>query len=83
MCLAFPAKIVEINGTESPRMATVDLGGVKIPVCLEWLPEAGVGDYVIVHVGFAISRLDEQDAQHTLRLLTGKDVTPGGTDAVH
>ena len=60
-------------------MGTVDLGGVRTSVCLEWLPEARVGDFVIVHVGFAISKLDERDAMETLRLLNDG----GGTGAVH
>jgi len=79
MCLAYPARIVEIELQETLLMGTVDFGGVRTSVCLEWLPEARVGDYVIVHVGFAISKLDERDAMETLRLLNDG----GGTDAVH
>jgi len=51
------------------RMGKVDFGGVTREVCLAYVPEAQVGDYVIVHVGFAISRLDEEEAQETLRLM--------------
>jgi hydrogenase expression/formation protein HypC len=83
MCLAYPAKIVKIDNRHSPRMGTVDFGGVNAPVCLEWLPEAGIGDYVIVHVGFAISKLDEGDARETLRMLKEGAVAAGGLDAIH
>jgi len=51
------------------RMGKVDFGGVAREVCLAYVPEAGVGDYVIVHVGFAISQLDEVEAQETLQLM--------------
>jgi hydrogenase expression/formation protein HypC len=50
-------------------MGRVDFGGVTREVCLAYVPEAGVGDYVIVHIGFAISQLDEDEAQETIRLL--------------
>jgi hydrogenase expression/formation protein HypC len=50
-------------------MGTVDFAGIRKEVCLEWLPEARTGDYVIVHVGFAISKLDEQEALETLKML--------------
>jgi hydrogenase expression/formation protein HypC len=50
-------------------MGTVDFAGIHKDVCLEWLPEAQPGDYVIVHVGFAISKVDEQEALETLKLL--------------
>lgn len=65
MCLAVPLRIVRIEGT----MAEVELGGVLRQVSLVLTPEAQVGDYVLVHTGFAISRLDEQEAQETLALL--------------
>lgn len=64
MCLAIPLRIREIDGT----LADVDLGGVLRKVSLVLTPEARVGDYVLVHTGFAISILDEQEAQETLRL---------------
>jgi hydrogenase expression/formation protein HypC len=64
MCLAVPLRIVRIEGT----MAEVELGGVLRQVSLVLTPEAQVGDYVLVHTGFAISRLDEQEAQETLAL---------------
>ena len=64
MCLAIPTKIKTISG----QMASVELGGVSMEVSLLFTPEAGVGDYVIVHTGFAIGVLDEEEAQETLRL---------------
>ena len=69
MCLAIPGRIVEVNEDGLMRMGRVDFGGVIREVCLAYVPEAQVGDYVIVHVGFAISQLDEDDAQETIRLL--------------
>ncbi len=60
-------------------MAQVDFGGIRREACVEYLPEAGVGDYVIVHVGFAISKVDEEEAARTLedlRQLDGGDALP-------
>ena len=69
MCLAIPGKVLEIDKTASPVMGKVSFGGIKKEVCLELVPEVKVGNYVIVHVGFAISMMDEEDAQETLKLL--------------
>jgi hydrogenase expression/formation protein HypC len=69
MCLGIPGKIVEIRDDGALRMARVDFGGVRKEACLAYLPEVGIGDYVIVHVGFAISQLDEEEALKTLDLL--------------
>lgn len=69
MCLGIPGKIIEITGDDLMRMGKVDFGGVKREVSLAYVPEAEVGDYVIVHVGFAISQVDEAEAQETLDLL--------------
>ncbi len=69
MCLAIPGKVIEIGAPGLMRMGKVDFGGIVREVCLAYLPEVQVGDYVIVHTGFAISRLDEAEAQETLRLL--------------
>jgi hydrogenase expression/formation protein HypC len=66
MCLAVPGRVVGVADRDDTRMAEVDFGGVRKDVCLEYLPDVGVGDYVIVHVGFAIQRLDEQSALETL-----------------
>ncbi len=68
MCLAIPGKVVEIDRTSTPVMGDVDFGGITKRVCLEWLPDIAVGEYVIVHVGFAISKVDEEEALETLKL---------------
>lgn len=64
MCLAIPGRIVSLGGGDDPllRTAKVSFGGVVKEVSLAYVPEAGVGDYVIVHVGFALNRLDEAEA---------------------
>ncbi len=90
MCLAVPAKILSIEG-EDPllRTAKVDFGGVVKSVSLAYLPEAEVGDYVVVHVGFAISRLDEREAQEVFGYLREiaeleekeREVAPGASPA--
>jgi hydrogenase expression/formation protein HypC len=67
MCLAVPGRIAEIFEEHGTRMARLDFGGIHKTVCLAYLPDAVVGDYAIVHVGFAISRIDEASAQETLR----------------
>ena len=69
MCLAVPGKVLEIDRSANPVMGTVDFAGVQKQVCLEWVPEVLVGNYVIVHVGFALNTVDEQEAEETLRLL--------------
>lgn len=69
MCLALPGKILAIKEEVDLRMGEVDFSGVKKPVCLAYTPEAKIGDYVIVHVGFAISILNEKQAQLTLDLI--------------
>ena len=71
MCLAIPGKILEIDTTnELMRMGRVEFGGVARDICLTYVPDAQIGDYVIVHTGFAISQVDEKSAQETLELLT-------------
>ncbi len=67
MCLAVPGRITEIYEGGGTRMARLDFGGITKEVCLAYLPDAVVGDYAIVHVGFAISRIDEASAMETLR----------------
>jgi len=69
MCLAVPGKVVEITGEGELRMGKVDFSGVQRQACLAYVPEVTIGDYVLVHVGFAISRIDEQSAQETLAAL--------------
>jgi len=69
MCLAIPGKLTNIYQKDSLRMAKIDFGGISKEICLEYTPEAEVGDYALVHVGFAISLMDEDEAQETLKLL--------------
>ncbi len=71
MCLAVPGKIISINENEDPILRTgkVSFGGIVKEVNLAYVPEAQVGDYVIVHVGFAISKLDEAEAQKVFEYL--------------
>lgn len=66
MCLAVPGQVVSVFQESGTTMADVDFGGVRKKVCLAYLPDIGVGEYVIVHVGFAIQRLDEASALETL-----------------
>ncbi|NTW09329.1 MAG: HypC/HybG/HupF family hydrogenase formation chaperone, partial [Anaerolineaceae bacterium] len=68
MCLAIPGKIAEIYSSNGMRMAKVDFGGVKRETCLEAVPDATLGEYVIVHAGFALNTLSEQDALETLEI---------------
>ena len=69
MCLAVPGKILEIEETIDNRTAHVRFGGITRPVQLDFVPEAKVGDYVVTHVGFAISLLDAEEADRTFKLL--------------
>ena len=69
MCLAIPGKVTEINTENMMRMSKVDFGGITRDISLAYLPDVQVNDYVIVHAGFAISQLDEEEAHETLRLL--------------
>jgi len=66
MCLAVPGKIIEIMNVDSIRMGKIDFGGVLREVCLEAVPDARVDDYVIVHAGFALNVLSEQEAHDSL-----------------
>ncbi|AJE39343.1 HypC/HybG/HupF family hydrogenase formation chaperone [Streptomyces nodosus] len=68
MCLAVPGRVVKIEERDGTRMADVDFGGVVKEVCLEYLPDLQVGEYAVVHVGFALQRLDEESARQTLEL---------------
>ncbi len=69
MCLGVPGKITEIYSLNNLRMCKVDFGGVIREVCLEALPEAKIGEYTIVHAGFALNILSEEEAQETLKAL--------------
>jgi len=66
MCLGIPGKTTEITDEGLLRQGVVDFGGTTREVCLAYVPEAGVGDYVLIHVGFAISQLSEAEAAQTL-----------------
>jgi hydrogenase expression/formation protein HypC len=66
MCLAVPGRVVSIADIDDTLMAQVDFGTVRKQVCLQYVPDVQVDEYVMVHVGFAIQRLDEQSAQRTL-----------------
>lgn len=77
MCLAVPGKLLHVERDAVPLMGTVDFGGIQKKVCMDWMPEAKVGDYVIVHVGFAISKVDEEEALETLKMFKEME---GGLD---
>ena len=68
MCLAVPGKIVDKREGRGTVMATIDFDGVRKDICLAYLPDIVVGDYAIVHAGFAISRVDEASALETLKM---------------
>lgn len=69
MCLGVPGKIIEIYASEGLQMGKIDFGGVMREACLAYVPEAKVGDYTVIHVGFALNIISEQEAQETLDLL--------------
>jgi len=69
MCLAVPGKILDIYETNNLLMGRIDFGGVVREACLTFVPEAKVGDYTIIHVGFALNLIDEEEAKETLALL--------------
>lgn len=73
MCLGIPGKILETFERDKTRMGRVDFSGVEMDVCLEAVPEAETGVYVIVHAGFAISTLSEAEAQETLDIFAEMD----------
>jgi hydrogenase expression/formation protein HypC len=77
MCLAVPGKILEVEERDGTRVARVEFGGITQPVRLDFVPEAQVGDYVVTHVGFAISRLDAEEADRTLQLLEAMGMLEG------
>lgn len=69
MCLAIPGKILEIDSNTGTRLGRVQFGGISRTVALDFVPEAMAGDYVMVHVGFAISRVDAEEAERTYKVL--------------
>lgn len=69
MCLAIPGKIVSCEEQNGVRIGRVEFGGLTRETCLDFVPEASVGDYVLVHVGFAISKVDREEAERTYEVL--------------
>ncbi len=70
MCLAVPGKIVSIDESNAElKMAKVNFGGVMKDICVQWLPEVKIGDYVLAHVGFALNKIDQKDAEETIEIL--------------
>jgi len=70
MCLAVPGKVTSIDESNPElKMAKVNFSGVSKEVCIQWLDDVKIGDYVLVHVGFALNKIDEKDAEETLRIL--------------
>jgi hydrogenase expression/formation protein HypC len=85
MCLAVPGKILDTEQIGESRLARVQFGGITRQAYLDLVPEAQVGDYVMVHVGFAISRVDAEEAQRTFELLEqmgilAEELTPQGEE---
>ncbi|MBI3890466.1 MAG: HypC/HybG/HupF family hydrogenase formation chaperone [Candidatus Wallbacteria bacterium] len=78
MCLGIPGRVIEVGRERDLLMGKVDFGGVARKVCLEHVPDAVPGDYVIVHVGFALSKLDEQEARRVFALLEEMGRLEGG-----
>jgi hydrogenase expression/formation protein HypC len=77
MCLAIPGKIVEILENNGLRVGRVNFGGIVRQTCLDYVPEAQVGDYVIVHVGFAISKVDREEAERSYEALESMGLLEG------
>ena len=69
MCLGVPGKVIEIYEQNGLRMGKIDFGGVVKEACLAYVPEVEVGDYTIIHVGFALNRIDEEEARQSYELL--------------
>jgi hydrogenase expression/formation protein HypC len=84
MCLAIPGRILQISMADGVRVGRVEFGGIVRQTCLDFVPQAAVGDYVMVHVGFAISRVDRQEAERTYEALNNmglleQELPPGET----
>jgi hydrogenase expression/formation protein HypC len=74
MCLAVPGQIVSIDDSNPEmRMAKVNFAGVEKDICIQWLPDIMVGDYILAHVGVALNKIDEEEALETLRLFKELD----------
>ena len=74
MCLAIPGRITEVFRENDVLMGRIDFGGVRKQICLEYLPDVAIGDYALVHVGFAIARVDEKEAEQVFAMLEQIDV---------
>ena len=81
MCLAIPGKLISRSEIAGVSSGQVEFAGIKRDVCLDFVPEAKIGDYVLVHVGFAISRLDEEEAQRTYEILEQMGILRDELDA--
>ncbi len=84
MCLGIPGKVIELYESNGMKMAKVDFGGVIKEACMEYLPDIKLGDYTIIHVGFGLNILDEQEARETMDLLKqidalGSELGPEGS----
>jgi hydrogenase expression/formation protein HypC len=73
MCLGVPGKVIDVFEEDGIRMGTVDFGGIRRSACLEYAPEVDLGSYVVIHVGFAISVVDEGEAARSYALLEEMD----------
>ena len=93
MCLAVPGQIIGVREELGTRMATISFDGIHKDICLAYLPDIDVGDYAIVHVGFAISKIDEESALETLQMFRDLGVleaelggaqaaSPGGSEPI-
>ena len=80
MCLGIPGRIVTVVDEQGLRMGTVDFGGVSRKACLAYVPEADVDDYVVIHAGFAISKVDPEEAMRTLELVEDLEAQLGSED---
>ncbi len=83
MCLAIPGRLLDTTDQNGIRYGRVNFGGIVREVCLDFVPEASVGDYVLVHVGFALTRVDEEEAKRTFQLLQEMGMLEGelGTES--
>jgi len=80
MCLGIPGRIVTVVDEQGLRMGIVDFGGVSRKACLAYVPEAEVDDYVVIHAGFAISKVDPEEAMRTLELVEDLEAQLGSED---
>ena len=81
MCLGIPGRVVEVYDLDGARMGKVDFDGIVKEICLSFVPDAEVGDYTIVHVGFGITKVDEESAHETLALMKEMGVLEAELDA--